>query len=388
MVTRLLALFTFFAAAANAQITLTADNATPPRGYTDSLYLGSTAGLSAPTTGPAQVWDYSGIEDGALRVVDVLDVSENTFLPAASSTSPGSLRFQVFAAESDFYDGVDADGLFDVGRVVTDTAFPLTAITGNPNDILRFIGDTVAYEGRINTLQFPMSYPDTYGGTRIERTNLLLSVAAFGFDEVPVQARREFSESRTVAGYGQLLLPPEGQHPSTPIDVLLLQVERTAVDSFFLAGSPGPAPLLAAFGISQGMTASDQFYVFYTTNFRAPVLVIDVDGADNVVDVTYRPDAAGLVSGTRAPRRAEMTVYPNPCQADQPLVITMETPVEGGALRLFDQQGRLVASAPAMAGGGKRYEFALPNQLAAGLYWLQLNDQQGHPLSVRQLVLQ
>ena len=111
MVTRLLALFTFFAAAANAQITLTADNATPPRGYTDSLYLGSTAGLSAPTTGPAQVWDYSGIEDGALRVVDVLDVSENTFLPAASSTSPGSLRFQVFAAESDFYDGADADGL-------------------------------------------------------------------------------------------------------------------------------------------------------------------------------------------------------------------------------------------------------------------------------------
>lgn len=388
--TRLITLFALFAATASlvsAQITLTADNATPPPGYVDSLYLGSTAGLIAPSTGPAQVWDYSHIQDGSLRVVDLLDVSGNTFLPTARTSSPGSLRFQVFAAEADFYEGADEEGLFEVGRVVTETPHSLALVTGNPNDELSFVADTNAYEGRIDILQFPLSYPDSYGGARIERTNVLLTVAAFGLNEVPVQAKRDYSETREVVGYGELIIPLEDQSPSAPIDVLLMRVERFATDSFFLAGNPAPAALMAAFGVFQGMTASDQYYVFYTADFHSPVLVMDVDEADHVLTATYRPAAAELVSSTRDVALIGLSVYPNPCPTDQPLVITTDEAIPEGFIQLYDQQGRLLAQRSSADGGTTRHEFHLPTHLSAGAYLVRLRDKWGRSLATRQIMV-
>lgn len=372
---------------ASTQVTLTAENSTPPAGYTDSLYFGLTAGLAAPAGGAAQVWDYSNVQEDFLRIVDISNEEGNTFLPEAQSGSPGRLVFQVFSADAVHYIAADATGVYNTGRVITETTFPLTAITGNPDDTFVFLGDTVSYEGRVNELQFPMTYHDTYGNTRTERTNISLTVAAFGLSNAPVEARRYQTETRTVVGYGQVIIPLESQSASPPIDVLLIQTDRTAVDSFFLAGSVAPTALTDAFGVSQGMTSNDQSFMFHTPNLEAPVVRMNIDENGGVLDFIYRPRAADLVSGVNELSTASFITAPNPVQRGQTLRVQVEEELREGSLRLLNLNGQLV-STPALQMNAQAYELQITDQLTAGLYFLQAYDKNGRLIRAKKIIVQ
>lgn len=374
--------------AAGAQVTLTADNSTPPAGYTDSLYFGVTAGVGMPIGGASQVWDYSDVDLSFPRTVIIDDEQGNSFFSEAYTSGPGSLNFQIFEADAVYYEGADEEGVYTIGRVVTETSLPLTLVTGNPDDTFLFVGDTVAYEGRINQLQFPMTYQDTYGGTRIERTNIELTVAAFGLTDAPVEGRRYHTENRTVIGYGQVIIPLEDQSPSPPIDVLLVQVDRSVVDSFFLAGAIAPPALTAAFGVSQGMTSSNQTFLFLTPGLEAPVVRMNYTGTGDLIDFIYRSRAADLVSANRELSPLQFSVGPNPVRLGEQLRIQMDQETALQGLHLLNQQGQLVSMLSIQNAGGGQYVLRVPEHLTAGMYFLQAYDDEGRLIRAQKIAVQ
>ena len=372
---------------AGAQIILTADNGTPPAGYTDSLYFGVTSGITAPTGGAAQVWDYSNVALDFPRVVEITDEQDSPIFTEAYSGSPGTMRFQAFQADAVIYNGADEDGLYTIGLLITEASYPLTAITGNPDDIFQFSADTFTYEGRVNDVSFPLTYQDTYEASRIERTRISLSVAAFGLTNAPVEARRYYTENHSVIGYGQVIIPLEDQSPSPPIDVLLVQIDRTAIDSFFVAGMVAPPNLTAPFGVSQGMVATDQVFTFLTPGLEAPVVRINVLSNGTVDDFIYRPRAADLVSSTRELSTARLRVFPNPVPRGGTLRVELDQEFMAGSMRLLNQQGQMM-SVPAVNNQGKECRVEIPAQLPAGLYYLQAIDTNGRLIPAQRIVVQ
>ncbi len=372
---------------AGAQIILTAENATPPASYTDSLYFGVTTGISPPTGGAAQVWDYSDVDLDFPRVVTITDERDSPVFTEAYSSGPGFLKFQAFSANAVHYHGADEEGLYAVGRLIEETSYPLTAVTGNPDDTFVFVADTFAYEGRINGVEFPLTYQDAYESSQIERTRIALTVAAFGLNNTPVEGRRRFTESHTVIGYGQVIIPLEDQSASPPIDVLLIQVDQTAVDSFFVAGMVAPAPLTGAFGVSQGMVSTSQTFVFLTPGLEAPVVHINFDAAGVAEDFIYRSRAADLVSGTRELSTARLNVSPNPVPRGGSLRVQLDQEFMAGSMRLLNQQGQMI-SVPAVNNQGKECTVEIPAQLPAGLYYLQAIDANGRLIPAQRIVVQ
>jgi hypothetical protein len=371
---------------AGAQIILTAENSTPPPGYTDSVYFGLTDGLTAPTGGAAQVWDYSNVALDFPRVVEITDERDSPIFTEAYSGTPGVLRFVGFDADAVFYDAADEDGFYAIGRLIAETSFPLTTITGNPDDTFKYLADTFVYEGRVNELSFPMTYQDTYEGARLERSRLSLSVAAFGLTNAPVETRRYYAESHSVIGYGQVIIPLEDQSPSPPIDVLLVQIDRSSIDSFFVAGMVAPPELTAPFGVSQGMMATDQVFVFLTPGLEAPVVRINVT-AGTVDDFIYRPRAADLVSSTRELSTARLRISPNPVPRGGALRVQLDQEFTAGSMRLLNQQGQMI-SVPAVNNQGKECMVEIPAQLPAGIYYLQAIDANGRLIPAQRIVVQ
>lgn len=372
---------------AGAQIILTAENATPPAAYTDSLYFGVTTGISAPTGGAAQVWDYSDVDLDFSRVVDVTDEQGSSVFPEAYSSGPGRLRFQAFEADAVYYDGADEDGIYAIGRLIEETSYPLTAVTGNPDDTFLFAADTFSYEGRVNDVEFPMTYQDAYESTRIERTSIALTVAAFGLNNTPVEGRRYYTESHTVIGYGQVIIPLEDQSASPPIEVLLVQVDQTAVDSFFVAGTVAPAALTGAFGVSQGMVSMVQRFVFLTPGLEQPVVRININANGIAEDFIYRPRAADLVSSTRELSTARLSISPNPVPRGGTIRVQLDEELTAGSIRLLNQQGQMI-SVPEVNTQGKQYTVEIPVQLPAGLYFLQAIDANGRLIPAQRIVVQ
>lgn len=375
---------------AMAQVTLTAESNTPPAGYIDTLIFGLSEGLDSPAEGAALVWDYSAMLEDSVLTLEVFDVSGNTYLSPAYFVKEGNLRFQAFRAPISSYFATDEQGVYSVGRVVTETSLPLTAVTGNPDDTFVFISDTVAFEGRVNETSFPMTYQDTFGGTQIERTNISLSVAAFGLVDAPVLNLRHYSEANTVVGYGQVIIPMEDRSPSPPIDVLLVRKEIVAVDSFFLGGALAPPALTAAFGVSQGMESTDQVYEFYTPGLIEPVLRFNYDAIGGALSpgTVYRPVAAGLVSSsTRALSPVQVSVSPNPVRRGDVLRIQTDQQIAPRSLHLLNQQGQLV-SMPSTRQLGDQYEVTIPTQLPPGLYFLQAYDEQNRRIQAQKIIIQ
>ncbi|MGH1438319.1 MAG: T9SS type A sorting domain-containing protein [Lewinella sp.] len=371
---------------AGAQIILTSENSTPPAGYTDRLYFGFTDGITVPTGGAAQVWDYADVDFDFPRVTYVTDERDSPIFTQAYSSGTGYLKFQEFEADAVHYEGADEEGFYAVGRLIEETGYPLTTITGNPDDTFLFLADTFTYEGRINVLSFPMTYQDTYESDRIERTNLALTVAAFGLTNAPVESRRYYTESHSVIGYGQVIIPLEDHSPSPPIDVLLVQIDATAIDSFFIGGMVAPPNLTAPFGVSQGMVSTEQVFVFLTPGMEAPVVRINF-GAGGAEDFIYRPRAADLVSSTRELSTARLRISPNPVPRGGSLKVQIDQEFAVGSMRLLNQQGQMI-SVPEVNTQGKQCTVEIPSQLPAGVYYLQAIDLNGRMIPAQRIVVQ
>jgi hypothetical protein len=373
----------------SAQIVLTAET-NAPQAEIDTIYIADGATFQLPEAGENMLWDYSGMDTLQSFSVEMLDVTNNSLFPTATLGVPGTTSFQVFSADVLTYRATDADGHYDVGYTREETSFPLTALTGNPDDTFTFVADTVAFSERSNRFAFPLTYPGTFTHRININTPVELSVAGFGLSQAPVTAKNYRTEEHVVTGYGTLILPMRDMSPSPPIDVLLVQKNITIVDSFFLAGMLPPQVLLDAFGVSQGQVSTITNYLFYTTGLRQAVFDVAVDSNGFYEDGFFRPRAVDfLMTGTQTFAAADFSLSPNPLPRGQNLILQADQDLAQGTARFVSLNGQVLStiSLPPSSSHNS-YEIAVPEHLAAGLYLLQVFDQDGQLFKAEKVIIQ
>ncbi len=257
--------------------------------FTETAYRVETDIFDAPSQGTDQVWDYSFLTPDELSTRTYFDATDDSDFPDALNYSNIEADFAGnFPITVKLYEAIDENRYYYIGEKTEEATYPLTAISGGVDDILQFPAIVNTFTGP-DILQFPLTYEREWTQNGIGKTSFELTVAAFGLNATPGENVRYVTESREVVGEGKLIIPTEDGSPSIPMDALLLKIDKTYTDSLFVGGAPAPAPLLAAFGLTQGnTTTSPTRYVFYTPGFGSHVLNVNPASGN----FFYKPQAA------------------------------------------------------------------------------------------------
>ncbi len=370
-----------------AQVVIDQSNFTRTAGFVDAGFQASATGVVAPSHGDNQTWDYSGLVNANPFSTVWTDASGNTDFPAALNYRDQQLSFQGFPISAHLYEAVDADGWYDLGRVLEAASYSITTISGGANDVLEFPAQVQEYEGRLNLLDFPVEFEKTWTQSYTEHTQFNLTVAAFGLNSAPGEAQRIHTQTRTVVGQGQLIIPDANGNPSGPLDALLIRIERSAVDSTFLGGAPAPPALMSAFGLTQGNTVTEDYYTFYVENFHNTVLNINLNAQGGVSTVFYRPTAAELSTSVADLGRVDaIRTYPNPIVAGETLTTALGNR-NAVTVEMVDMTGRIVASSSINEVNVGQARINLPASLTSGIYSVIVRGTDAAPMSVSKVVV-
>lgn len=363
-----------------AQVTITESNFPRLGNFIDTLYFTSQAGIASPSEGPSQVWDYSSLQAPLMSSLQFFDANADTNFVNALNFSSAPLAFQSFPIESNLYEAIDSNGWYQIGRTMEDVTYSLAAISGGSNDSIHFIGGAKPFDGRINTIQFPMTYQDQWNQNHDRVVDYVLNIAAYGMVDAPGSLKENTSENREVVGYGKLTVPQQNGLPSSPMDVLLLKVNRTTVDSFFLGGQPAPAPMLAAFGLTQGSITVENYYVFYKPDFGSAVLSINLNDSNEVKNATYRITPVDTSTSIHDFEIVDSRSFPNPVESGQLFNIQMKTPLKNGSVSFFSLDGRLIDKINLNGRFEHKVQVNIPKNFPQGLYLFQVEDEFDSPI--------
>jgi len=373
---------------ATAQVTITQSSFPRQANFNDTVPSTNVAGLTFPTEGADQVWDYSGLTPTNMGYGSYTDASSSVDFPNALHSSPTNLNFQIFSFPGTNYDAVDSLGWYAMGRTIDAAGFSIAAISGGADDSLKFPEQVLNFGGRLNLVQFPMTYQTSWTGSQTEVTEFELTVAAASLNNTPGSQNRLRTDEREVVGYGKLIIPNAAGNPSDSLDALLVKTYRTIQDSFFIGGSAAPQALLTTFGLTQGSTRVDTFYIMYSPGFGAPVMNINVTG-NNVTSIFYRPAAAGISSSISEVADLQVGCYPNPAIAGNTVVIEANTgQATATQVSIIDLQGKRLNNLALDAPQANRYSFALPETLPMGIFILQLQDANGNTVGLTKLMVE
>lgn len=278
-----------------AQITIDENNFNRGTAYLDSTYIADPAGYITPTEGPNQLWDYSSLVSTKTEYNEIFDATDNTVFPEANSYFNSNQGFPGLTFPTRQYTLVDEKGWRLLGVSSAAISYPIGAITGSPTDSLKY--PDFETDANSSYLQFPLTYQTKFSHAYSDVTPFELTVAGFGLNQVPGSFNSTVTVTREVTGYGNLIIPKSDGTPSTPIKVLLVKSTVESVDSVFLGGASAPAPLLAAFGITQGQLRSETDYAFYGADFGSSILFLSASDSS----MTYRPQHAENTSIQPAP---------------------------------------------------------------------------------------
>jgi hypothetical protein len=368
-----------------APIVLNQANFPVPAAAAERSQSATITGISLPLRGANRTWDYSSLtpRSGISPFTLQYTASTNAALPGASRYYQSQFGFgAAFSLQTRQYEAAGATGLFRAGFEVPRQQFSVGAATGNPNDSITFPLQTQALQPRPATLPFPATYPLRFTNAFYRSaTNYRLKVVAFGLNNTPGQfIQRVTSAADSVVGWGTLRIPT-ATGASNPVRVLLVRQQTTEVDSFYLAGAPAPAVLLAAFGFTQGQTIVGSAWRFYREGSSQPVLsFFQNPSTGQLTSITYSLET-NIGLGTRAAqagRLAGLAVAPQPIGGELRLQAD-GLPGEVLQAEVRDLTGRRVASGALGVGVASE----LMRELKAGLYLLHLRSTRGEETVLR-----
>ncbi len=370
-----------FGITAHTQVTIDQSNFPRPTSFIDTFALDFSF-QTLPSEGPDQFWDYSVLQRDDTRTRTYIDATNDTEFSGALNYNESFLSFQGLPIPRLAYDGIDENGYYQIGSEISEIGHSITAISGGTNDTLRFLGEKTAFEGRIDYLQFPVTYEKQWMGSNIERINLELTVGAFGLDKTPGQLKREETQHREVVGYGKLVIPQADGTPSAPTPVLLIKVEESYVDSFFLGGAPAPAAILGAFGLTQGVSINSSLthYLFYRPGFGSPILSMAIFPEQGLISMVFRPDGAEMTTSIDEIRWSALKSFPNPVKAGRSIAIQTKSPTPIGYFQLSDLSGRIVRQQSFEAPVNRQFSIKIPENINAGMYFYHVFGRNSEPI--------
>lgn len=362
----------------NAQVTIDQGNFPRPVGFTDTLVECAVVVVPVPSEGANKTWDYSFLATSFVGTTVFTDATASTAFPGALNSFQDDMSFQGMNIPSITYRGLDSIGWYALGRRTTDISYSLLGVTGSSNDTLRFVGGDFPHTGRINWLEFPTTYPNQWTNTQVEDVHFELTVSSFGLNKTPGVRRNRTTNDRTVVGYGTLKIPRDDASTTIPMDVLMVKVVSTRQDSFFLGGAPAPPALIQAFGVVQGGTTTNTYYLFYKPGFGKPILNLALSSTTGVVNgASYRRRADAGSVNTNYVALMPVQAFPNPISAGGMLNIQAENTSDFENIQFIDLNGRMVSSKQILSNSNNQIQTQIPSSLSHGMYFYTIQNKEG-----------
>jgi len=374
LLTLALALGGSTAALAQTPITITPAQYPVTATSNDHYQAVSLTGLTPPTTGANQSWDYRSLTRTGNPMVDTYDPV------GANPPFAGAVRaydYDILGAAATQYEGFEAGGFGQLGTTIPAQTLQL----GGGNVI-----DVPAQSFPISNVRVPLPMTSTTRLTRTNRTatRSFWTIPAAGLSQAPMVHVQRIVALDSVVGWGTIRIPVAGSTTgSAPIPVLLEMRRFVRQDSFYLGGQPAPAALLTGSGLTQGGFYREYRHNFYRQNSPQSLLSIGYsDAAYSVPLAAFVSTEASLPLGTQAARETGkgLVAWPNPAAVGQPLQFTLGSNRAGQPLHisLRDATGRVVAEVTTTNG----HPAALPT-LPAGLYLAEAEAADGTRASRR-----
>lgn len=384
-----LTILTLAFATTYAQVTIDESSFTRAATSNDTVSSSTQSGVALPTEGSAQTWDYSTLIEQSSGVKYYYDASTDTNYSNDLSYYNNVLTFQGLQIPGSVSESTDSAGWYEVGRTVDGSGYSIDPITSGSGDSIFFPKTNYPYYGRIDFVNFPATYQSQWTQTRGERIDFELTVGAASMTHTPGYRLRSRTDVRTVVGYGTLVMPTQDGSASAPMDVLLLKVTRTFLDSFYVNNSPAPAGLLTTFGLTQASTFADSFYVFYRPGFANALIGINYSGT-TVTSVSWHTGGAEKTTGIFNDATPSVAnCYPNPVGAEQLINISFDAPVSTNTnIELVDLLGKSIKMEDINFRNGTSVQFKLPENIAAGVYTILVMDNDTKMLSSARLLVE
>ena len=338
-------------------------------------------GLDSPMSGVNMLWDYSdsNFYDGTSANLIYNTDATNRF-PGSQFISTATSFIFGLPLTSNYHYGYSSTGFGRLGFSFPETKFPLSGVTGNPNDTLYFLEQFQRAELPILPVNF--EYGTRYSNNYTYADSMLLTYSAAGFNKTPLQRVTDVNYNIEAIGEGTIIVPFSAEGgKSDSIPTLLIRRESVSNTTYMLDGSPAPDILLTQFGRKQNERDSGLVYYFYREGEFTAVLFISPEPETNqtlYVLHTDRVDSAAA-SIAEIPSIGQVKLYPQPATSS----FTLQAAKAVKPVLLYDASGRVAHTFSAIRSENGRY--ALPS-LQPGIYMLQVADAQGHTGHMRLLV--
>lgn len=371
-----------FSLSAHAQITLSSSNAPSLSLCQQGDSFRRLKLNSIPSIAPATnaTWDMTTASD-SVRTWQLRDVAmSSTAFPNAGFYNEAYYNFAVLGYNTTNIKNVTANGILMYGVHIDRQAISLAPFTGNTTDSVVFPLQDVVFNTPDVELKYPITMGDSWGASIKYITDLNLTVAAYSLNNTPGERHVELAVNKSVVGWGKMRVNDENGVATDYMDVLMVKMVRVVKDSFYLAGSPAPASLLSAFGLSQGQTQVRSVYSFYRANEYAPLLeAVYEDSTFSKIERCDIHEDRLKPTSVRTISREKVDVYPNPITGNS-FTVKVTSANKGAKYELYNMTGQMLQSGVLSVNGKVELETAYPT----GNYLIKLRTRYG-ALGVQQL---
>ena len=301
------------------------------------------ATIPAFKAGGNQTWDFSALAFNATPSSFRFAPQANANYPTATTATPSNAVLGPISIPATRYYEKSASGLKILGFSNLAIKSSLLTITGSAKDTLYI--PAAAFQYTDNQYEYPIKYNDEVEDEWLIKRNYNLSVAAFGLNKTPGQVRTSFVSSKSVDGWGKVVLPDfKNKGKKVTYATLLQGTQRTSVDSVFLGGAPAPQALMQAFGLVQGQEETTLELSFLVPGFKEFAVNAEVDENFKPTYLLVSQEAGfvggALVGAKDAVEQIETNVFPNP-SANGNFTLNFEKPsVKDWSVKIYDISGR------------------------------------------------
>ncbi|MFM2386600.1 MAG: hypothetical protein RL660_1357 [Bacteroidota bacterium] len=280
----------------------------------------------------------------------------------------------------------------EIGFNVPAQDYSLGSFTGNNNDSIFFPEQDIVYSTPKTLLSFPMTSTSNYSSSGRRVVSFTLNAPALGLNYTPCTHVLNEIRKDSVMGWGTMRVYMNGGATSQAYDVLMCRTTSYSLDSFYLAGSPAPAALLTAFGVTQGQKVNAANSINFYRKGHFTYLYRQFYGDDNtfsnMVDAYSHLDDLNFATGMSQHDMVKLStiVYPMPASsADVHIQIIGANAADYQTCTILSNTGALLYEGSTTVRGN---DIVLPTStFAAGNYFVTLKSTRSGATITEQVII-
>ena len=266
---------------AHSQITLNYSNFLVQPSATYSFQGAVTKGVAVPSAGADQTWDYRNLMNNSFYSI-------REFIPETNAAFPNSRR-QIVASDYRFFAGFSTtiyqhesssnSALKFIGATTNRTAYSLAFKTGVSTDSLILLSQNIFYGGSKIAIPYPCTYQSTWVLGEYIVYNMQISLASEKLDHASFTFVSSTLNNRSIIGWGRMRVPVATNY----IPCLMMKIQRTETDSFYVNGLPADTAVLNVLDVMQGQVSHIYQYSFRRKGIEQDLMIFTMDSSYNKI---------------------------------------------------------------------------------------------------------